>query len=310
MSRARLRIWWAAVVLLPGPLLWGVRQLEPPPAGKAAAPPAQIPIENGMARLPGGSFAMGSLEAAPDDQRPVHRVVLAPFALGVHPTTNRQFAEFVAATKYRTTAEMRGSSLVFDPALGDWQEVTGACWQHPRGPNDSLVGKEAYPVVHVSWFDAVAYAAWADKRLPTEAEFEYAARAGLADCKYPWGRELAPGNRLLANFWQGNDSQQDSGLDGHAGLAPVGAYPPNRWGLADMVGNVWCWCADWYAPDAYGQSLPRNPTGPTSGVERVRRGGCWLSPAPFNSELEVSHRDHAPPEQTSNHTGFRCARSD
>jgi sulfatase modifying factor 1 len=283
--------------------------LEPTAEHSLNATAPDIRVVDGMARLPGGSFAMGSADSAPD-QRPVHRVKLSRFWLDAHPVTNRQYAEFVEATQHKTTAEARVNSLVFDPTTAAWQEVAGADWRHPRGPNDSLVGKEDYPVVHVSWFDAVAYATWAGKRLPTEAEFEYAARAGLADCRYPWGRSLLPDNKLMANFWQGGAEQPDRGLDGFAGLAPVGSYPANRWGLCDMAGNVWCWCADWYAPDAYGQSLSRDPQGPATGTERVRRGGSWLSPAPYDGALEVSERGHAPPEQSTNHTGFRCARSD
>jgi sulfatase modifying factor 1 len=310
MSRRRRQVVWAALLLLPGPIVWGVRQWDADVVDAGVGPPAAITVADGMARLPGGSFAMGSPEATHNDQRPVHHVSLAGFWLDTHPVTNRQFVQFVEFTKYLTTAERRGSSLVFDRDSGDWQETTGANWRHPRGPQDSLVGKEDYPVVHVSWFDAVAFASWANKRLPTEAEYEYAARSGLVDCQYPWGRELAPRGRVLANYWQGRFPQTDLGIDGFQGISPVGIYPPNRWGLYDMAGNVWCWCADWYEAEYYGQSLPKNPTGPTTGTQRVRRGGSWLSSAHHDGGLLVVHRDHASPEQTTNHTGFRCARSD
>ncbi len=308
MSRRKQRICWVALVLLPGPIVWGVRHLDSAAAPTPAAPPVAIPVVDGMARLPGGSFSLGSSDATHLDQRPVHRIVLAGFWFDTHPVTNWQFAQFVESTHYETTAERRGHSLVFDRSTGSWREVAGASWRHPRDAQDSLVGKEEQPVVHVSWYDACAFAAWAGKRLPTEAEFEYAARGGLADCQYPWGRELTPEGPYMGNYWQGWFPQVDRGLDGFQGLSPVGVFPPNRWGLFDMASNVWCWCADWYAPDYYGQSLPNNPTGPTTGAERVRRGGSWLSSEHHDGSLLVAHRDHAPPDQTTNHTGFRCAR--
>ncbi len=310
MLRRQNRIILAALVLLPGPVVWGVWHWDSAVDSPVNAPPVAIPVEGGMAHLPGGRFVMGSPDAALHDQRPMHRVALAGFWLDTRLVTNRQFAQFVELTEYETTAERRGRSLVFDHTEGSWQEVAGASWRHPRAAEDSLVGKEDYPVVHVSWYDATAFAAWAKKRLPTEAEYEYAARGGLSDCLYPWGRELAPDGSHMANGWQGWYPQEDRGQDGFKRLSPVGVYPPNRWGLYDIAGNVWCWCEDWYAADYYGQSLSRDPAGPTTGLERVRRGGSWLSSANHHGALLVAHRDHAPPEVTTNHTGFRCARSE
>ena len=308
MFRRSRRLFLTAFLLLLGPVLWGIRHWETAAESPNGAPPVKIQVEGGMARLPSGRFAMGSIDAVHRDQRPVHQISLASFWLDTHQVTNQQFGQFVVATRYETTAERRGHSLVFDRSQGAWQRVAGACWRHPRSPEDSLVGKENYPVVHVSWYDARAFAAWAEKRLPTEAEFEYAARAGLSDCLYPWGREPTPASKHMANGWQGWYPQKDRGHDGAQGIARVGAYPSNRWGLYDMAGNVWCWCADWYATDYYGQSARRNPTGPKTGSERVRRGGSWLSSANHDGALLVAHRDHAPPETTTNHTGFRCAR--
>jgi sulfatase modifying factor 1 len=304
----RKRIFLATLVLLPGSVMWGMRQWQADDDAPEINPAVAIRVENGMALLPRGHFAMGSPEATLPDQRPVHQVSLAAFWLDTHQVTNRQFGKFVELTGHKTTAEQRGHSLVFDRNEGAWKKAAGANWQHPRGPEDSLAGKEAYPVVHVSWYDARAFAAWASKRLPTEAEYEYAARAGLSDCLYPWGREPTPDGLRMANGWQGWYPQEDRGHDGAKGLARVGSYSPNRWGLYDVAGNVWCWCHDWYSAEHYGESSGRDPTGPTTGLERIRRGGSWLSSANHDGALLVAHRDHAPPEATTNHTGFRCAR--
>lgn len=268
-----------------------------------------------MIRLPSGSFAMGSPRAGDHDAQPLHRVRLEAFWLDTTPVTNRQFQHFVEQTAYETEADRRGSSLVFDRRLSEWREVVGVNWRHPDEPDGSLVGKENHPVVHVTWQDAATYAAWAGKRLPTEAEFEYAARGGLSDCTYPWGRQLTlddtlPNQGHLANAWQGHYPEQDLGLDGYRGTSPVGKFPPNRFGLVDMAGNVWNWCADWYAADYYGASLADNPRGPADGTERVRRGGSWLSAINYGGALRVDVRDHAPPGESTNHTGFRCARDE
>jgi formylglycine-generating enzyme required for sulfatase activity len=239
----------------------------------------------------------------------VRLVRLAPFWIDQTPVTNAQFDRFVQQTHYETTAERRGHSLVFDRQQSAWREVAGVSWQHPENPNSSLAGKEQYPVVHVSWHDAVAYAAWADKRLPSEAEYEYAARGGLLDCDYPWGRERAPGAVQLANSWQGPFPEEDLGLDGFRATSPVQQFPPNRFGLYDMAGNVCQWCADWYQADYYSASPAEQPAGPAEGEQRVRRGGSWLAPPLPPDPLRTGHRDHAPPGETTNHTGFRCARS-
>jgi len=314
MHRQR-RIWFAALVLLPGSIALGVRHWSPPAEQRPTEPPVPLALESadGMIRLPGGSFVMGSVRAGNPqteeyDAQLLHRVRLESFWLDTAPVTNRQFQRFVEQTFYETEAELQGSSLVFDRKLSEWREMVGASWRHPDGPDSSLVGKEKHPVVHVTWQDAATYAAWANKRLPTEAEFEYAARGGLNDGMYPWGRKLMLGDKYLANGWQGHFPQQDLGLDGFRGTSPVGHFPPNRFGLHDMAGNVWNWCADWYAVDYYGASLTDQPRGPSQGVERVRRGGSWLSAANYGGELRVAHRDHAPPDESTNHTGFRCAR--
>ena len=316
MAGGRKTIWLAALLLLPGSIGLGVWQWYPS-ANDPRDPlpqPIELPKSAGMILLPGGSFSMGSPRSADslaqlNDAQPMHLVRLEPFWLDARAVTNRQFEQFVAKTDYQTEAELRGTSLVFDRQLATWREVVGANWRHPDGPESSLVGKEHFPVVQVSWRDAVTYAAWANKRLPTEAEFEYAARGGLADCQYPWGRALRLDERHLANGWQGHFPDEDQGSDGYRGPSPVGKFPPNRFGLYDMAGNVWNWCFDRYAADYYAASLADDPRGPTDGEQRVRRGGSWLSAENYGGSLRLDYRDHAPPSESTNHTGFRCARS-
>ena len=305
----------AAIVLVPGSLLLGARDwLQSQPAEPAQPPkPIELSIEAGMVKLPGGPFWMGTANTSGissefDDAQPLHEVRLRPFWLDQRLVTNRDFEKFVQHTGYETQAQQRGSSLVFDRQLQAWREVVGVDWRHPDGPDSSIIGKWEYPVVHVTWQDAATYAAWANKRLPTEAEYEYAARGGLSDCQYPWGRSQRLSSEYLANGWQGHFPDSDYGSDGYQGASPVGQFPPNRFGLYDIVGNVCCWCADWYAANAYASSLTDDPRGPTAGSERVRRGGSWLSAANYAGDLRLDYRDHAPPVESTNHTGFRCAR--
>ena len=310
MSRRRKKIWWAILVLPPLPVAWGVQQWRPAPVDPSSSIELlALETRDGMVRLPGGEFAMGSSQAHDEDARPVHPVRIDSFWLDAIPVTNRQFAAFVAATQFVTSAERQGESLVFDRSVGTWLQVTGASWQYPQGPeHSSLAEKEDCPVVQVSWYDAVAYADWAGKRLPTEAEMEYAARGGLSDCPYPWGRELQMAGQHQANYWQGLFPQRDEGADGFRSLAPVAQFLPNRFALYDMAGNAWQWCADWYAEDYYGSSPAENPPGPAAGKFRVRRGGSWLSTAHLRSALRSSHHHSAPPGETTNTTGFRCAK--
>ena len=276
-----------------------------PPRTTASIIAPQAPAA-GLVHIAAGSFQMGADHADQIDQRPARSVSLRAFWIDKHQVTNRRFAAFVEATSYVTTAERVGKSMVFDPARGTWQLTDGAQWRHPDGPNSSLAGHDNHPVVQVSWHDAVAFARWSGGRLPTEAEWEYAARGGLFDTDYPWGRELAPDDIYLANYWQGWFPEVDHRLDGFGGTAPVGSFPPNRFGLYDTSGNVWEWCADWYARDAYEIGDASQPTGPTSGTERVRRGGSWLSAANTDHGIRVATRDSAAPTVATNHTGFRC----
>lgn len=271
----------------------------------------------GMVLIPGGTFQMGSATGRPDEA-PVHEVTIAPFYLDIHEVTNAEFAKFVAATGYVTEAEQWGWSIAFLPRTDQpkrvfgaewWAKSDGADWQHPTGPDSSIEGQDDVPVVQVSWTDAMAYCEWADKRLPTEAEWEFAARGGAAGKTYPWGDELHPEGKQLHNHWNGVFPVEDRGEDGHTALAPVGSYPPNPYGLYDIAGNVWEWCADWYAPDYYRGSETDNPRGPARGTERILRGGSWLCSESYCTGYRVSHRNHTTPDSGLNNTGFRCAKS-
>lgn len=258
-----------------------------------------------MRLLPGGAFVMGTDEGLPHEA-PAHAVEVRPFWIDTHELTVAQFAHFVAETGYRTEAERFGWSGVFDEAARAWRTVDGADWRRPDGPGSSAAEDE--PVTQVSWNDADAYARWAGKRLPTEAEWEYAARGGLAGRTYAWGDELRPGGRLLANWWQGRFPDHNTGEDGYSARAPVGRFPPNGHGVHDMTGNVWEWCADWYDPAYYAGSPRRDPRGPASGRSRVLRGGSWLCSENFCSNYRVAGRSEAAPDSGLNNLGFRCVR--
>src|SRR5262245_21926506 len=255
-----------------------------------------------MVWIPGGEFTMGSEDprsspcGGPDsmrDARPLHQVYVDGFWMDATEVTNAQFERFVAATGYVTIAErtpkaedfpgappenLVAGSTVFTPTDGPvpldnhfrwWRYVKGANWRHPFGPGSDILGKEKEPVVHVAFDDALAYSKWAGKRLPTEAEWEFSARGGLAGKLYSWGDELKPGGKWMANIFQGKFPVKggDAGEDGFAGIAPVAKFPPNGYGLYDMAGNVWEWCSDWYRADYYEfmakkSNVTRNPTGP------------------------------------------------
>ncbi|MFM8872022.1 MAG: SUMF1/EgtB/PvdO family nonheme iron enzyme, partial [Phycisphaerales bacterium] len=306
----------------------------------------------GMAWIPGGEFSMGSTDplARPDEQ-PVHRVRVNPFWMDETEVTNAQFAAFVAATGYRTVAErpidweelrkqvppgtpkpdgamQQPGSLVFTPptspvALGDasawWRWLPGACWKHPDGPGSSIAGRERMPVVHVSFEDAQAYAAWAGKRLPTEAEWEFAARGGLEGTPFAWGAQ--PLDATRCNVWQGHFPDTNTAADGFAGAAPVGSFPANGYGLFDMAGNVWEWCSDRYRPDTYAQRAAGapvvNPTGPMQSLDprnphapesRVHRGGSFLCNDSYCASYRPAARMATPPDTALQHLGFRCVK--
>ena len=294
---------------------------------------------NEMVRIPGGVFSMGSDEGFADET-PVHEVSVEGFWMDKTEVTNAEFERFVQATQYVTVAERKPKpedfpgappeklvpgSVVFRPPAGEvslndyyrwWEYLPGASWRHPQGPGSNITGKGNYPVVHVAWEDAAAYAKWRGKRLPREAEWERAARGGLERQVYIWGEDLAPGGKWKANIWQGKFPQADSGGDGFIGVAPVGSFAANAYGLHDMAGNVWEWCADWYRPDYYGQSPPKNPAGPADSFDpnepgvakRVQRGGSFLCNEAYCSAYKPSARMKASPDTGLSHSGFRCVR--
>jgi formylglycine-generating enzyme required for sulfatase activity len=260
-----------------------------------------------MVRIAGGEFLMGDDDAFPFEG-PAHHVRVDSFWIDVTEVTNRQFAEFVTATGYVTESEKQKSSAVFDLVQHEWALVTGADWRHPSGPGSSIEGLDDYPVVHVSWDDATAYARWAGKRLPSEAEWEYAARGGLEGARYPWGDELTPHGDYRANVWQGEFPREDFRLDGLAGYGAVKQFAPNGYGLYDVGGNVWEWVADWYDPEYYRHSPSDNPHGPRDGTQKVQRGGSWMCSENYCQGYRVAARQKTDRDSALNNLGFRCAR--
>ena len=275
-------------------------------------------------QLPGGEFRMGTDGpwAYPGDgEGPVHLVVLAPFLIDATTVTNDDFAAFVDATGHVTDAEKYEWSFVFAGLLPDdfedtrsvaqaqwWRQVYGASWRHPEGPQSEVVGRGDHPVVHVSWDDARAYAAWAGKRLPTEAEWEYAARGGLESKLFPWGNDLEPEDGHRMNVWHGTFPTENTMNDGYFGTAPVRSFPPNDFGLYETTGNVWEWCADWYDAGYYRVSPQENPRGPDTGTHRIQRGGSYLCPASYCRRYRVGSRSASEPDSSTGNVGFRCAR--
>jgi formylglycine-generating enzyme required for sulfatase activity len=247
-------------------------------------------------------------EVGDDDERPAHRVTLSPFYIDPTEVTNREFADFVKATGYKTDAERRGSSWVFRQGMKDWADVEGADWRHPLGPESTITDKMDHPAVNISWNDAAAYADWAGKRLPTEAEWEYAARGGREGEVYPWGNELKPDNKVMANFWQGTWPDKNELEDGSYYTSPVALFSANGFGVYDLIGNVWEWTADWYAEDYYRRSPARDPKGPATGDMRVARGGSWFCSENYCGAYRVGFRGKSPQDASFNNVGFRCAK--
>ncbi|HEY9681400.1 MAG TPA: formylglycine-generating enzyme family protein [Oculatellaceae cyanobacterium] len=299
---------------------------------------------SGMVRVNGGTFWMGCQNHLFPDADPAHRVKLNSFWMDKTPVTNDEFSQFVKATGYVTVAEKKpdakdfpgappenlvAGALVFTSPTAPvskrshynwWRYVAGADWKHPDGPGSDLKGKGNYPVVQVAWEDAAAYAKWAGKRLPTEAEFEYAARGGLDRKAYAWGDEFKPKDKWQANIWQGTFPYKNTAEDGFRSTSPVAFFPPNGYGLYDMSGNVWEWCQDWYRADYYrtfnGTQIADDPRGPKDSFDpsepsvpkRVQRGGSFLCSDQYCARYMVGARGKGEPSSGSCHVGFRCAK--
>lgn len=321
-----------------------------PPAGSCCSPstsratgpgvrptvPAGPRSTRGQARIPGGTFWMGDSHGdgyAADGERPVHQVRLPSYLIDTKVVTNAQFATFVKATGHVTDAERDGVSAVFhlavDAAPADvlrsaagvpwWLAVRGADWRHPGGPRSGIGDLQNHPVVHVSWNDAQAYCRWAGKRLPTEAEWEHAARGGLDRARYPWGDELTSGGRWRCNIWQGEFPGHNTLDDGYLTTAPATAFQPNGYGLHNTVGNVWEWCQDAFRPTEYADRAgpdpvvapvaaePAEPAGELAQVRRVMRGGSYLCHDSYCNRYRVAARSSNTAESSSGNIGFRCA---
>ena len=326
-----------------------------PTVPNTGPPPGESP--DGMVWIPGGEFSMGAADPrgmdlnkvgmqATDDSRPIHRVYVDGFWMDKTEVTNEQFEKFVNDTGYVTVAEraptqeefptappenLVAGSVVFTPTdhpvpldnyFQWWSYVHGANWRHPLGPDSDLTGREKYPVVHIAYADAVAYAQWAGKRLPTEAEWEFAARGGLSGKVYPWGDEFMQDGQWMTNSHQGHFPNQDTGADKFTGIAPVAQFPPNGYGLHDVGGNVWEWTSDWYRPDYYARlvvagGVARNPQGPDSPYDptepterkRVHRGGSFLCTDQYCSRYMVGTRGKGEISTGTNHLGFRLVKS-
>jgi len=297
----------------------------------------------GMVWISGGRFWMGTNHL--EDAQPVHQVEVKGFWIDQTDVTNEEFARFVQATGYVTVAERPldpkefpdlapedlapgavvftspAAPVSFENPLAWWRFVRGANWRHPNGPNSDLQGKEKYPVVQIAWRDAVAYAKWAGKRLPTEAEWEFASRGGRDRQEYAWGNELRPQGKWMANTFQGHFPDKNTSEDGFAGVAPVASFPPNDFGLYDMSGNVWQWVSDWYRPDYYAQlgreEIAVNPQGPSDSfdplepgvVKRVQKGGSYLCTDQYCERYIAGARGKGDPDTGTNHLGFRCVRA-
>lgn len=277
--------------------------------------------------LPGGTFTMGDSfnEGYENDgETPVHSVTIQGFRIDVTAVTNRMFSAFVEDTGYRTEAEQYGTSAVFHllvkaekkAVLGTaagapwWLNVRGADWAHPGGPASHWAETPDHPVVHVSHNDALAYCRWAGRRLPTEAEWEYAARGGLSRKRYAWGDELTPDGEHRCNIWQGTFPGANTADDGYIGTAPVKSFPPNAYGLYEVAGNVWEWCNDWFLPKYYRTSPATDPQGPTIGRGRVMRGGSYLCHDSYCNRYRVAARTFNTPDSSSGNCGFRTAALD
>ena len=314
------------------------------PSTSATTPAAVVPSDaqatngsvDGMALIPGGEFLMGTDDPVGfrgDGEGPVRPVRMKPFYIDTCAVTNQQFERFARETGYKTEAERFGWSFVFHMFVGMkarrafrgqvvdtqwWWGIDGAYWRRPEGPGSNLKQRWNHPVTHISWNDATAYCQWAGKRLPTEAEWEYAARGGLSQKRYAWGDELTPGGEHRCNIWQGVFPDENSADDGYKSTAPVDAYEPNGFGLYNVAGNVWEWTSDWFSQTFHIErghvetgriNAPRdNPQGPPSGQAKTIRGGSYLCHDSYCNRYRVAARTSNTPDSSTGNLGFRCAR--
>jgi formylglycine-generating enzyme required for sulfatase activity len=305
--------------------------------------PGEAPA--GMIWIPGGTFRMGCDTCDMADAEPVHLVTVDGYWIDETPVTNKQFAEFVKATRYVTIAERQPKAEDYPGAAPEmlvpgsvcfappdqpislenpyvwWKYQPGANWKHPEGPGSNLKGREDHPVVHIAWDDAMAYAKWAGKRLPTEAEYEFAARGGMDGKMFAWGDELKPGGKWVANIYQGRFPNENKAEDGYRTTSPVKAFPPNAFGLYDVGGNVWQWCSDWYRPDYFARlaagGTARNPQGPPDSFDpqepgvpkRVLKSGSFMCSDQYCARYHVGSRGKGAVDSGGSHIGFRCAKS-
>ena len=281
----------------------------------------------GMVRLPGGDFLMGTEDPngfPADGEGPIRRVRVDAFQIGKCAVTNADFATFVLDTGYVTEAERFGWSFVFHllvpPIVQEsvnqaavttpwWLKVDSASWARPEGPGSSVDDRPEHPVVHVSWNDAGAYCDWSGNRLPTEAEWEFAARGGLEQRRFPWGDDLELNGEHRCNVWQGDFPDRNTEADGYLSTAPVRSFRPNGFGLFNTSGNVWEWCADRFSADFHLTAPRDNPTGPTIGSSRVTKGGSYLCHDSYCNRYRVAGRSSNTPDSSTGNMGFRCARS-
>lgn len=300
-------------------------------AGRTASkPPEVISVERkrlsfeNMIQLPGGNFLMGSNDLdgfVEDGEGPVREVFVDSFFIDETTVTNQQFSQFIKGTGYKTDAEKFGWSFVFKGLLPEnlrqqdfqfapqapwWFAVPGAQWNCPEGSDSSIEERMDHPVVHVSSNDANAYCEWSGKRLPTEAQWEYAARGGLIQKKFPWGNELTPDGKYKCNIWQGRFPDYNSLEDGYLGTAPAKSFDPNGFGLYNMSGNVWQWCSDWFSRDFHKNAERNNPTGPQMGNAKVMRGGSFLCHDSYCNRYRVAARSSNTIDSSTSNIGFRC----
>lgn len=282
--------------------------------------------EREMVLIKAGTFQMGTHDEdgfPADGEGPVREVQLDDFYMDQHAVTNQEFLTFVEATGYKTDAEKYGWSFVFEHLISDntkktvtqkvkqtpwWWVVHGADFKHPEGPDSSIDGRPDHPVIHISWHDALAYCKWSGTRLPTEAEWEFAARGGLQQKKYPWGDELTPGDKHYCNIWQGAFPDENRQEDGYFGTAPVTSFPSNGYGLFNMAGNVWEWCQDWFTKYHSQTGVTSNPRGPKQGTTKVMRGGSYLCHHSYCNRYRVAARTSNTPDSSSGNLGFRCVK--